>query len=78
VDNGVLPAGKGVYLWFRHQVDVAHSVEMPDDPHAYASVLYEKLHEADAEHLDWIAVEAPPQDPSWSAIRDRLHRAAAR
>src|SRR5258706_52674 len=78
VDGGILPAGKGVYLWFRHQVHVAHSVKMPDDPNTYASMLYEKLHEADAEHLDWIAVETPPQDPSWSAIRDRLARAAAR
>jgi L-threonylcarbamoyladenylate synthase len=79
VDDGVLPAnGCGIYFWFNRKVDTARSIKMPDDPHAYGSVLYEKLHEADAEHLDWIAVEAPPQDPSWSAIRDRLHRAAAR
>jgi L-threonylcarbamoyladenylate synthase len=77
VDDGILPVGTGVYLWFRHQLDVARSVKMPDDPRAYASLLYERLHEADAEHLDWIAVETPPQDPSWSAIRDRLYRAAA-
>jgi len=78
VDDGILPAGKGIYLWLRHQVDSARSVKMPDDPRAYASILYEKLHEADAEHLDWIAVETPPQDASWTAIRDRLERAAAR
>ncbi|HEY6390734.1 MAG TPA: L-threonylcarbamoyladenylate synthase, partial [Bryobacteraceae bacterium] len=78
VDAGILPAGKGIYLWRRHQVDAARCAKMPDDPYAYAAVLYEKLHEADAEHLDWIAVETPPQDPSWSAIRDRLERAAAR
>jgi len=78
VDGGILPIGRGVYLWFHHQADAVRSVKMPDDPHAYASVLYEKLHAADAERLDWIAVEAPPQDPSWTAIRDRLQRAAAR
>ena len=77
VHDGKLPTGRGAYLWFHHQADAARSVKMPDDSQAYASMLYEKLHEADAEHLDWIAVETPPQDPSWSAIRDRLYRAAA-
>ena len=78
VDNGRLPKGRGAYLWFHHPVETARSMKMPDDPRVYASMLYEKLHEADADHLDWIAVETPPQDPSWSAIRDRLDRAAAR
>jgi L-threonylcarbamoyladenylate synthase len=79
VDDGVLPAdGRGIYLWFQQLADAARCVKMPDDPRAYAAILYEKLHEADAEHLDWIAVETPPPDPSWSAIRDRLERAAAR
>jgi L-threonylcarbamoyladenylate synthase len=79
VNEGRLPTdGRGVYLWFRRQADSARCVKMPDDPRAYAAVLYEKLHEADAEHLNWIAVETPPQDPSWTAIRDRLERAAAR
>jgi L-threonylcarbamoyladenylate synthase len=78
VDNGRLPAGRGAYLWFHHPVVTARSVKMPDDPRLYASMLYEKLHEADAEHLDWIAVEKPPEDPLWSAIRDRLDRAASR
>ena len=79
VDDGVLPAdGRGIYLWFHHRADSARWVKMPDDPRAYAAIIYEKLHEADADHLDWIAVETPPQDPSWSAIRDRLERAAAR
>lgn len=77
VDSGILPAGRGVYLWFHHEADATLSVKMPDDPHAYAAVLYEKLHEADAEHLDWIAVETPPQDSAWAAIRDRLQKAAA-
>jgi len=76
VDDGILPAGKGIYIWLRHQVDAARCIQMPDDPRAYAAILYEKLHEADAEHLDWIAVETPPEDTSWDAIRDRLERAA--
>jgi L-threonylcarbamoyladenylate synthase len=51
---------------------------MPTDPSQYAAVLYERLHQADSEHWDWIEIELPPDDPAWAAIRDRLERAAAR
>ena len=50
---------------------------MPADPRAYAAVLYERLHEADSQGWDWIAIEQPPSGEEWSAIRDRLERAAA-
>jgi len=60
------PSGRGIVL------------PMPDDPRAYASVLYERLHQADAEGWDWIAIAQPPAGEEWSAIRDRLERAAAR
>jgi L-threonylcarbamoyladenylate synthase len=53
-------------------------LQMPTDPRAYATVLYEKLHEADAGGWDWIAIEQPPPGEEWSAIRDRLERAATR
>ncbi len=53
-------------------------LQMPADPHAYAAVLYEKLHEADAQGWDWIAIEDPPRTEEWAAIRDRLERAAAK
>jgi L-threonylcarbamoyladenylate synthase len=53
-------------------------VQMPDDPQAYAAALYERLHEADAEGWDWIAIEQPPLGEEWLAIRDRLERAAYR
>jgi L-threonylcarbamoyladenylate synthase len=49
---------------------------MPREPGAYARLLYDVLHDADSERWDWIAVEAPPADPAWDAIRDRLERAA--
>jgi L-threonylcarbamoyladenylate synthase len=52
-------------------------IQMPDDARAYAVVLYERLHEADTEGWDWIAIEQPPQGEEWTAIRDRLERAAA-
>lgn len=53
-------------------------IQMPTDPAAYAAVLYERLHEADAQGWDWIAIEQPPRSEEWAAIRDRLERAASR
>ncbi len=53
-------------------------LHMPADPREYAAVLYEKLHEADGGGWDWIAIEQPPPGEAWSAIRDRLERAAAK
>jgi L-threonylcarbamoyladenylate synthase len=50
--------------------------EMPANPLEYAAVLYETLHRLDAEHLDWIAVERPPETPEWAGVLDRLRRAA--
>ena len=67
VQRGQLPlSGRGMLL------------QMPADPRDYAALLYEKLHQADSEGWDWIAVEQPPVGPEWTAIRDRLERAAAR
>jgi L-threonylcarbamoyladenylate synthase len=67
VQRGQLPPrGRGILL------------QMPADPRDYAALLYEKLHQADSEGWDWIAVEQPPEGPEWTAIRDRLERAAAR
>jgi L-threonylcarbamoyladenylate synthase len=67
VEPGRLPSsGRGICL------------KMPDDPRAYAAVLYARLHAADAEGWDWIAIQHPPQGEEWAAIRDRLERAAAR
>ena len=50
---------------------------MPNDPSSYARELYATLHELDAGGFDRIIVELPPDTPEWSAIRDRLFRAAA-
>jgi L-threonylcarbamoyladenylate synthase len=51
-------------------------IEMPAEPVSYAHALYARLHEADREGWDWIAVHRPPQGPGWTAIHDRLKRAA--
>jgi L-threonylcarbamoyladenylate synthase len=79
VDDGGLPShGRGAYLWIGKAADAAYTIRMPEDARAYAAVLYETLHQADAQGLDWIAVEKPPLDPEWAAIHDRLERAAAK
>jgi len=62
------PAGRGACLRLGR--------EMPAEPLAYAAALYETLHRLDAEGLDWIAVERPPDTPEWAGVRDRLRRAA--
>jgi L-threonylcarbamoyladenylate synthase len=61
-----LPDGRGILL------------RMPTDPREFAASLYARLHDADAQGWDWIAIEQPPRTPEWTAIRDRLERAAAR
>ncbi|HLK62496.1 MAG TPA: L-threonylcarbamoyladenylate synthase [Bryobacteraceae bacterium] len=63
------PAGNGARLRIRH--------EMPRNPARYAARLYEMLHRLDAEQLDWIAVEQPPETPEWAGVIDRLRRMAS-
>ena len=49
----------------------------PDDPAGYAHVLYAAMHELDDCGAKRILVQAPPTDPAWAAVNDRLGRAAA-
>jgi L-threonylcarbamoyladenylate synthase len=63
------PEGKGAWLRLGR--------EMPSYPRAYAAALYQRLHRLDAEGLDWIAIELPPDTAEWSGVRDRLRRAAS-
>ena len=55
---------------------IAWSRALGTSPEGYAAQLYDALHDADASGLDHILVELPPTDSSWSAIHDRLERAA--
>jgi L-threonylcarbamoyladenylate synthase len=50
--------------------------EMPANPLEYAAVLYDTMHRLDAQGLDWIAVERPPETAEWAGVLDRLRRAA--
>jgi len=45
------------------------------NPLAYAHELYAALRSLDAQGLDRILVELPPQDAEWIAVNDRLGRA---
>ncbi|MBL8177030.1 MAG: threonylcarbamoyl-AMP synthase [Bryobacterales bacterium] len=78
VRNGQLPAGRGAYLYVDRRAEAEFAVAMPPDAVRYAQVLYEALHRADEARLEWIAVEAPPDGAEWSAVHDRLRRAATR
>jgi L-threonylcarbamoyladenylate synthase len=52
-------------------------IVMPREPDAYAARLYEALREADAAGTACILVESPPRaEGLWTAILDRLRRAA--
>ncbi len=51
---------------------------IPHDPEAFARAIYAELHECDAADADLIIIEALPETSEWSAIKDRLNRAAAR
>lgn len=77
VSPGHLPEeGRGAYLWLEHEAQAARALRMPPRAEDYAAQLYGRLHELDREGWDWIAVELPPNTKAWSAIRDRLTRAA--
>src|SRR5262249_53113391 len=73
--------GRGAYVWWNVPAEFRESivpVHLPGEPAQYAARLYHALHDLDAEHLDWIAVEPLPPGLAWDAIRDRLRRASTR
>ena len=49
---------------------------LPPEAADYARALYMELHLCDQAGAELILVEAPPPDPDWSGIADRLARAA--
>jgi len=56
---------------------VDYWIRMPRDPQEYARRLYAALRELDAARCETILVESPPETKEWTAVRDRLSRAAA-
>lgn len=55
----------------------ARVVRMPAGKSAYAQALYRTLHELDAQDLEAIWLERPPQAEAWADVHDRLNRAAS-
>ena len=50
---------------------------IPHDAEAFARAIYAELHCCDEAGAELIVVEAPPDEPAWAAIADRLRRAAS-
>ena len=66
-----------VLAFSRPDERVAFWLCMPREPLAYARKLYAALRELDGAGCAAILIEAPPDEPAWAAVRDRLLRAAA-
>jgi L-threonylcarbamoyladenylate synthase len=54
-----------------------HAITLSADAEGYARGLYAALHDLEDLGCELILVEEPPAGPEWSAVRDRLDRAAA-
>jgi L-threonylcarbamoyladenylate synthase len=54
---------------------VVVALEAPLDPAAYARALYAHLRALDASGAERLLVAAPPAQPEWAAVNDRLRRA---
>lgn len=52
-------------------------IAAPDDPHVYARELYRLLRELDGAGVQRIFIEQLPSTAEWTAVNDRLQRAAA-
>ena len=50
--------------------------QMPNEPIAYGSQLYATLRRFDNGQYDRLLLEAPPNNPDWLAVLDRLQRAS--
>ena len=70
-----LKAKAAVLAFSRPDERVEFWLRMPRDPTAYAPKLYASLRELDDAGCEIILVEAPPAEPAWEAVLDRLRKA---
>jgi L-threonylcarbamoyladenylate synthase len=70
-------AKAAVLAFSRPDARAARWLRMPRDPAGYAHRLYAALRELDASGCTQILVERPPEEAAWTAVRDRLRRAAS-
>jgi L-threonylcarbamoyladenylate synthase len=73
-------APPGVALWLRAEVCLpdtgVRQRRMPTDATLAAQQLFATLRELDADGVQHIWIETPPDGPEWDGVRDRLQRAA--
>ena len=72
-----LGARAAVLAFSRPDERVDYWLRMPRDAVGYARRLYGALRELDEARCDAILIEAPPSEPQWHAVLDRLQRAAS-
>lgn len=72
-----LKARAAVLAFSRPDERVDFWMRMPRDPNAYAQKLYAALRELDGAGCEAILIEAPPVEPAWEAVLDRLRKATA-
>lgn len=63
--------------WETGTVPADRRLGLADDADGFARHLYAALHAADASGASAVLMIRPPADPAWSAVSDRLHRAAS-
>jgi len=73
---GVSGARDAVLARRPQAAEAARWLSLPDDPDAFGRGLYAALRDLDASEHARILVETLPETPAWSAVRDRLGRAA--
>lgn len=66
-----------VLAFSRPDERVDYWIRMPREPQAYARRLYAALRELDGAGCATILIETPPETAEWTAVQDRLSRAAA-
>jgi L-threonylcarbamoyladenylate synthase len=72
-----LEARAAVLAFSRPDERVDFWLRMPRDPAGYAQKLYAALRELDGAGCEAILIEAPPAEPGWEAVLDRLRKATA-
>ncbi|MEA3194673.1 MAG: L-threonylcarbamoyladenylate synthase [Betaproteobacteria bacterium] len=72
-----LKATAAVLAFSRPDERVDFWLRMPREPAAYAQKLYAALRELDSAKCEAILIEAPPAEPGWEAVLDRLRKATA-
>ena len=72
-----LKTGAAVLAFSRPDERVDFWLRMPREPAAYAQKLYAALRELDGSGCEAILIEAPPAEPGWEAVLDRLRKATA-